>query len=352
VKPGDRVKHGDVVAEVETEKGVFAVEIGNGGIIDEISVAKGAKVPVGTVLARLRGEQVGDGAKPAVKPPVMAAPAPAAPAVPEPAKPPVTPPPPPHEHRASPLARKIAESKGIDLASITGTGPSGAITKADVERAASGTAAPIVSRSKREIPHYYLGSDVNLGPALAWLTAHNSTRTVTERVLPAVLLLKSVALALRKYPALNGFWIDGAHRPADAIHLGVAISLRGGGLIAPAIHDADRLSIDDLARRLADLVQRTRSGGLRSSEMMDATVTVSNLGDEGAASVFGVIYPPQIAIVGFGKIVERPWAENGMLGVRPIVTVTLAADHRATDGHYGGRFLAEVDHLLQAPESL
>lgn len=362
VKPGDRVKHGDVVAEVETEKGVFEVEIGNDGIIDQISVAKGAKVPVGTVLARLRGEE--------------------ALVVAEPAAALVTTAPPSHVVRASPLARRIAESKGIDLTSVTGTGPGGAITKADVERTAGGGAAQTisappeaqakpsgppatdaalamrravaaaVSRSKREIPHYYLGCDVNLGPALAWLTAHNATRTVAERILPAALLLKSVALALRQFPELNGFWIDDAHRAAEAVHLGVAISLRGGGLIAPAIHNADRLSIDELMRALSDLVRRARSGGLRSSEMMDATVTVSNLGDEGAASVFGVIYPPQVAIVGFGRINERPWAENGLLGVRPIVTVTLAADHRATDGHYGGRFLAEIDRLLQTPESL
>jgi pyruvate dehydrogenase E2 component (dihydrolipoamide acetyltransferase) len=391
VKPGDRVKRGDVVAEVETEKGVFAVEIGSGGIIDEISVAKGTKVAVGAVLARLRGEQLGGEVVPAVEPPKLGAPTPAAPvSMPAPAVPksvrPLPTVPPVRGVRASPLARKIAESMGVDLARVTGTGPSGAITKADVERAVSGIvsglAAPTaakrpevlappvgppptdallamrhavaaaVSRAKREIPHYYLACDVNLASALAWLATHNATRTVADRVLPAALLLKSVALALRTYPALNGFWIDGAHRAAEGIHLGVAISLRGGGLIAPAIHDADRLSIDDLMHALSDLVRRARSSGLRSSEMMDATVTVSNLGDEGAATVFGIIYPPQVALVGFGKINERPWAESGMIGVRPVVTMSLAADHRATDGHYGGRFLAEVDRLLQEPESL
>jgi pyruvate dehydrogenase E2 component (dihydrolipoamide acetyltransferase) len=392
VKPGDRVKRGDVVAEVETEKGVFEVEIGNGGIIDEISVAKGTKVPVGAVLARLRGEELGGGIVPAVEPPQLGAPTPAAsvsmpaPAVPKSVEPSLPTVPPVRAVRASPLARKIAESMGIDLAHVTGTGPSGAITKADVERAASGIASGVaapaaakrpevlappvgpppsdallamrhavataVSRAKREIPHYYLGCDVNLASALAWLAPHNATRTIADRVLPAALLLRSVALALRTHPDLNGFWIDGAHRAAEAIHLGVAISLRGGGLIAPAIHDADRLSIDDLMHALSDLVRRARSGGLRSSEMMDATVTVSNLGDEGAATVFGIIYPPQVALVGFGKINERPWAENGMIGVRPVVTMSLAADHRATDGHYGGRFLAEVDRLLQEPESL
>jgi pyruvate dehydrogenase E2 component (dihydrolipoamide acetyltransferase) len=288
-----------------------------------------------------------------------------------------------HPPRASPLARKIAEAKGIDLARVTGTGPDGAITKSDVERAevaqpemleptkaleprAPPSAPPTseamlamrhavavaVARSKREIPHYYLSTDINLGPVLAWLTAQNETRPIADRILPAAILLKGVALALRKYPALNGFWIDETHHAADAIHLGIAISLRGGGLIAPAIHNADRLSLDDLMHGLSDLVRRARSGGLRSSEMTDATITVSNLGDEGAASVFGIIYPPQVALVGFGKIAERPWAEGGMLGVRPVVTVTLAADHRATDGHYGSQLLVEIDRVLRTPESL
>ena len=392
VKPGDHVTHGDVVAEVETEKGVFEVEISSDGVVDELAVGKGAKVPVGTVLARLRRDGVttppatgGAGtietpvAAPTAAPPAPPA-APAAPAAPAGAAP-------AHIVRASPLARKIAEAKGVDLANVTGTGPGGAITKADVERASSApsaqrvetTAAPpvappvappiaaptsepmlamrhavaaAVSRSKREIPHYYLGTDISLGAAMGWLAAQNQARAIADRILPAALLLKSVALALRKYPALNGFWTDDAHHPAEAIHVGVAISLRAGGLIAPAIHDADQLSLGDLMRALSDLVRRTRAGGLRSSEMTDATITVSNLGDEGAASVFGVIYPPQLALVGFGKINERPWAEGGMLGVRPVVTATLAADHRATDGHYGSRFLAEIDRLLQTPESL
>lgn len=384
VKPGDRVKRGDVVAEVETEKGVFEVEIGNPGVIDELTVAKGAKVPVGTVLARLHdGATPHDVAAPVEPPRVERAPSPQTPAPAQPATKPVVATSAGHVVRASPLARKIAEAKGIDLTSVAGTGPDGAITKADVERAVVApsttigepaapepvtqpTAPPTseamlamrhavakaVARSKREIPHYYLAADINLGRMSAWLELQNQARAVTERILPAAVLLKSVALALRKYPALNGFWTDDAHQPATAIHLGVAISLRGGGLIAPAIHDADRLSVDALMRALSDLVRRARSGGLRSSEMTDATITVSNLGDEGAASVFGIIYPPQVALVGFGKISERPWADGGMLGVRPVVTVTLAADHRATDGHYGSRFLSEVGLLLQSPESL
>ena len=177
-------------------------------------------------------------------------------------------------------------------------------------------------------------------------------RPVAERVLPAALLLKAVARGLREVPELNGFWVDDAFRPGAGVHVGVAISLRGGGLVAPAIHDADALPLDALMRALRDLVQRARTGMLRSSELADATVTVTNLGDLGVGSVFGVIYPPQVALVGIGRVSERPWADGGMLGVRPVVTVTLAADHRASDGHRGGRLLTAIERLLQTPEQL
>ena len=420
VKPGDRVKRGDIVAEIETEKGVFDTEIGISGVIQELLVPVKTKAPVGTVLALITT----DGAAPTVGVPrsVSAPPAEPAPAT---AVPPRTAPAPQvarepgakrsspaarrlahergidvgtiegsgpdgavivadveraiapraaatpaHPARVSPLARHIAEAEGLDLGMATGTGPGGIVTKSDVERlrtpalgageasaaqraaAMRQAVAAAVTRSKREIPHYYLGTDIDLEKALGWLAAQNARRPITERVLPAVLLLKSVARAVRKFPLLNGFWLDGAFRPSTGIHIGIAISLRGGGLIAPAIHDADRLTLDEWMRALSDLVRRARTGGLRSSEMTDATITVSNLGDEGVATLYGIIYPPQVALVGFGKVTERPWAVNGLLGVRPVVTATLAADHRATDGHYGARFLTEVDRLLQQPEAL
>jgi pyruvate dehydrogenase E2 component (dihydrolipoamide acetyltransferase) len=136
------------------------------------------------------------------------------------------------------------------------------------------------------------------------------------------------------------------------VHLGVAVSLRGGGLIAPALHDADTLPLDELMAGMKDLVTRARSGRLRSSEMSDPTITVTNLGEQGAEAVHGVIYPPQVALVGFGRIVERPWAVDGMLTVRPILIATLAADHRVSDGHRGGLLLDTIDRFLQEPESL
>jgi pyruvate dehydrogenase E2 component (dihydrolipoamide acetyltransferase) len=212
--------------------------------------------------------------------------------------------------------------------------------------------AALMSRSKREIPHYYLATDIDMQRAMAWLEAHNSRSPVQERVLPAALLLRAVALAIHDAPEMNGFFIDGAFRPSSAVHLGVAISLRGGGLVAPAIHDADRKSLGELMSGLRDLVRRARAGVLRASEMADPTITVTNLGDQGVETVFGVIYPPQVAIVGFGKLAERPRLEAGTIGVGAAVTATLSADHRVSDGHRGALFLAAVARHLQTPEAL
>ena len=167
-----------------------------------------------------------------------------------------------------------------------------------------------------------------------------------------MLLIKAVALALREVPELNGVWRGDHAEPSTAIHVGVAISLRGGGLVAPALHDADRRDLGDLMRAFRDLVQRARGGGLRSSELSDPTITVTSLGEHGVETVFGIVYPPQLAIVGFGKVVERPWIVDGAVVARPLITVTLSADHRVTDGHRGGLFLAAVERLLQAPERL
>jgi pyruvate dehydrogenase E2 component (dihydrolipoamide acetyltransferase) len=279
--------------------------------------------------------------------------------------------------RISPLARKRAQELGIDLAGITGSGGDGSITVVDVERAAEGvkpstapSPAPPVSskgldlaamrrviaaamaRSKREIPHYYLSTSIDMRCSLDWLAAENARRPVTKRLLYSVLLIRSVGLALRGTPELNGFWIDDGFKASEGIHIGVAISLRQGGLVNPAIHDVDKKNLDELMENMLDLVNRARTGHLRSSELSDGTITVTNLGEQGVATVLGVIYPPQVALVGFGKITERPVAANGMVGVRPMIDATLAADHRVSDGHRGGRFLLAVERLLQEPEKL
>ncbi len=161
-----------------------------------------------------------------------------------------------------------------------------------------------------------------------------------------------MALALRETPELNAVWQDDHVELKPEIHIGVAISLRQGGLVAPALHHADQLSLAELMKKLLDLVSRTRAGKLRGSELSDPTITVTSLGEQGVECVFGVIYPPQSALVGFGKVVERPWSANGQIVPRPVVTATLSGDHRVSDGHRGAIFLAAVDRLLQEPEKL
>jgi pyruvate dehydrogenase E2 component (dihydrolipoamide acetyltransferase) len=293
--------------------------------------------------------------------------------------------------RASPRARAVAAELGVDLNTVQGTGPRGAVTEGDVRKLnvlrdrvaassnegavtavvpeAPASAGPtsdakakqaalrraiaaLMARSKREIPHYYLSTTIDMRRASEWLEHLNAGRSITDRIVMPVLLLKATARAVATVPEMNGLMVHGQFEASAAVHVGVAISLRGGGVIAPAIHDAAGIGLDELMVALRDLVTRARVGRLRSSEMSDPTITVTNLGDLGVDQVFGVIYPPQVALVGFGKVAERPWAEGGLLGARPTVTATLAADHRVSDGHRGGLFLSTIDHLLQAPEDL
>jgi pyruvate dehydrogenase E2 component (dihydrolipoamide acetyltransferase) len=381
VKPGDVVKRGDVIALVETEKGVIEVEIFENGMIDSLVVQPGQKVPVGATLATLHSDgQKGE----AQAAPALAAIAPVATAAVKEEKPPLKASSAPAlveeagRLRASPLARKRAQELGVDLSGIPGTGVDGSITVLDVERAAVSvkpSAAPTtaaqpvtpkgldlaamrrviaaaMARSKREIPHYYLSTTIDMRRSLEWLAAENAKRPVTKRLLHSALLIRAVALALRSTPELNGFWIDDGFQASEGIHIGVAISLRQGGLINPAMHDVDKQHLDELMENMLDLVNRARTGHLRSSELSDGTITVTNLGEQGVETVFGVIYPPQVALVGFGKITERAVASNGMVGARPMIDATLAADHRVSDGHRGGRFLLAMDRLLQEPEKL
>ncbi|MFI5373067.1 MAG: dihydrolipoamide acetyltransferase family protein [Candidatus Rokuibacteriota bacterium] len=363
---GDALKRGDTIAVVETDKGLIDIEVFVPGVLEKIVVQPGATVPTGTVLAIIRDERPAAAPAPAVVPPpapvVARAPAAVVPAAA-----------PSGRLRISPLARKRAALLGIDPASVRGTGPGGSVRREDIEQAVAAKAAapaekpraPLdrqararqaigaaMARSKREIPHYYLATTIDMHRVMTWLAEENLRRPVPDRLLYGVLLIKAVALALRETPELNSVWRGGEPVRSDAVHVGVAISLRGGGLVAPALHDTAGQSLGDLMRGFRDLVQRARSGGLRSSELSDPTITVTSLGEQGVESVFGIIFPPQVAIVGFGKIVERPWAVEGQVVVRPLLTATLAADHRVSDGHRGGLFLAAVDRLLQEPGRL
>lgn len=386
VQPGDAVHRGQVVAVVDTSKAAVDVEIWQDGVVEALVIKPGTKVPVGTVIMTLQ---------PAGSPVAGAAEAvpsrlPDAHALVEATR-----------HPVSPAARRRARELEVDLGGVAGTGPHGSVIVADVEQAAAHrtparamplgegstptTAAPVpapaaapivepgaapgptpvdrqlamraaiaaaMARSKREIPHYYLAEPIPMRVALDWLADRNAAVPLAERMLPAALLLKAVARAVSRVPELNGTTQAGRFVPSMAVHAGIAIALRGGGLVAPAIHDAHDKSLTRLMGDLSDLVRRARAGSLRSSEMSDPTITVTLLGDQGVESVWPVIYPPQVAIVGFGRIAERAWAQDGAIRAMPVVTATLAADHRVSDGHRGALFLAELREWLQRPAAI
>ncbi len=375
IAPGDVVKKGDTVAVVETQKGAIEIETFEAGTVGKLLVGVGETVPVGTPLA-----EIGDMSAAEAAPGPMPEPEPAPEPEPEPepelppapvAAPVATPTPiSAGRERASPAARKLAAERGIDLATIKGTGPEGAVTSRDLEGAPKAAAQKAtrtsgidftemrkaigraMARSKREIPHYYLRHQIDLRAASAWLDNYNGSREPSDRLLMGALLVKAVAMALKEFPDMNGFYENDTFTPSAAIHCGVAVAVRGGGLIAPAIHDTASLPLSDLMASMRDLVARVRAGGLKGSELSDPTITITSLGDRGVDEVYGVIHPPQVAIVGFGTVEERALAKDGALMAAPTAIVTLAADHRVGDGRRGALFLREIETLLQKPEAL
>jgi pyruvate dehydrogenase E2 component (dihydrolipoamide acetyltransferase) len=347
VAPGQAVKRGDVVAVVETDKGAIDVEIFLDGTVREILVPVGTKVPVGTPLARIETADA--------------------------------------RAQVSPAARRRAHELAIDLAVVRGSGPGGAITVDDVERArtaasteaaapappqAPAAAAPTpptgearagmreaiagaMSRSNREIPHYYLTMSIDVTPVLDWLAARNAAVAVTERVLFPALLVKALALACRELAGLSGFYLDGRYVASEAVHVGVAVALRGGGLVAPAILDTDRKPLVTVMAEFRDLVTRARAGRLRASELSAPTIILTSLGDDASIeAVLPIIQPPQVAIVGAGAVLDRPLVVDGAVVARKALTLSLAADHRVTDGRFGAQFLARMAAKLAHPDAL
>jgi pyruvate dehydrogenase E2 component (dihydrolipoamide acetyltransferase) len=411
VAVGDRVGQGDIIAEVETDKGTIEVEVFTSGLIEALLVEEGEKVPVGTPLAEIgtaAAAEPGSGSVPGSAPvPVpasvssgimtaggggdldgpMASPAVRRRAheldvslpslrgsgehgritredVERVAFTNTVPAPSGDRVRISPYAKQLARRREIDFSQVQGTGPGGAIRARDLEGVPTQASAEspkermqraiaaAMTRANDEIPHYYVEHTIDMGPALEWLRAKNATSSLDQRLLSGVLFVRSVAHALRKHPQLNATWQGSDVVQGSGFHIGLAVSLRGGGLVAPALCDADQGSLLELMARMTDLVGRARAGTLRSSEMTSATITLTSLGERGVESVTPIIFPPQVAIVGFGAIVTRPWAVGGQIVARPVVRATLGADHRVSNGHQGARFLSALDRLLQEPEKL
>lgn len=384
VKEGDSVTKGQVIAEVETSKGVIEIEVFEDGVVEKILVEEETECKVGTPLALIRSsneeqEEEEEPIKEKVeqkekKEEIVEKQEAQIPAEQKPeaeAAQPTT----QERIKISPAARKKAEELGVDLASFASKAdetielkdilqsvekekkPESKTAKEQSVPKGSGDGmrqaiAAAMSRSNAEIPHYYLSASINMSPALEWLGALNSKRSINERILPTALLIRAVVKALGEVPELNGFYKDGSNQISEAINPGIAIALRKGGLITPALLDAHEMTLDETMKALSELITRTRAGKLRGSEMTKQTITVTNLGDLGVESVYGVIYPPQVAIVGLGRIADSPWAEGDTLAVRKVMQATLSGDHRATDGRTGALFLSKLEQFLQKPEEL
>jgi pyruvate dehydrogenase E2 component (dihydrolipoamide acetyltransferase) len=412
-QPGDAVIRGDIIAVVETDKGAIEIEVYESGVLDSVLVKLGEKVPVGTPLALIKtaeeydtdtdvGSALQDGCK---EPSTQALGSdaesqsvevatghqePAASFIPASASTPSS-----GRIRVTPAARKLAAELDIDLSSLSASGPEGAIVLADVRgtntpsligdkdtvllgtmaKDAAGiepeptqadtpakqtnsadrmryAIAAAMSRSKREIPHYYLSHPVDIGLAINFVSVVNAGREPADRLLMSALLIKAVAKTIVDYREFNGHYEHDKYVSSDAAHIGMAINIRGGGLVAPAMHSADLLTVDEIMRRLRDLVSRVRKGRFRASEISDPTITISSLGERGVRSLFGVIYPPQVAIIGFGTPAEEPVVKEGEIMKATMMNMTLAADHRVSDGHRGALFLNAIARNLQSPEQL
>ncbi|MDR7401530.1 MAG: dihydrolipoamide acetyltransferase family protein [Armatimonadota bacterium] len=371
-RPGEPVARGDPLAEIETDKVNVDIEAEEAGVLLQILVEEGQSAPVGAPIAIIgaAGEEIPTAA--ARPSPPAAAPAPApAPAAPSPA-PPVPAGVRAERVKASPLARKLAEEHGIDLTQVRGTGPGGRITREDVEAAIAAAARPAapapaadyevlpltrirqtiarrMTESTQQAPHFYITMEVVMDEALRLRQHLNQALGATPPVSVNDLVLKAVALALRAHPALNSALVEGAIRRYRRVNLAVAVALPEG-LIAPVVHDCDRLSLTEIAARTTELGERARSGRLRPEDYEGGTFTVSNLGMFGDVDSFAaIINPPHAGILAVGRALPRPVVRDGQIVPATTMKVTLSADHRVTDGAEAARFLAEVKRLLENP---
>jgi pyruvate dehydrogenase E2 component (dihydrolipoamide acetyltransferase) len=377
---GSEVHRGEALLEIETDKVTVEVEAPADGVLASVTAGEGEDVPVGQVIAQILAP--GEAPTPATT---------AAPPTGAGIGTPVEPEAPTDEHRgpseatieapspvqrrrakragASPKARRLAAEAGVDLAAVEGSGPRGAVLAGDLPRAAGAARSGAEPSSAETIevspawkvmaartvaswtsaPHFSLSREISAGRLLTWLerirARSGAEVTVTD------LILRVVAASLLEHPRLNGRWSEDGITVGGAVNLGLAVAT-DDGLVVPVIADAERLSVEELARRRHDLIERARAGGLRPADVQNGTFTVTNLGMYGVDSFAAVINPPQAAILAVGRIAERPVAEEGQVVVLPRMTLTLSCDHRVVDGARGARFLGTLAELLEEPLGL
>jgi pyruvate dehydrogenase E2 component (dihydrolipoamide acetyltransferase) len=278
--------------------------------------------------------------------------------------------------RASPVARRLAEERGVDLVTLRGTGPDGRIVRRDVEAAAQGGATASVStarpagppqpvvmskmrqtiarrmaQSKREAPHYYLTVDIDMSEAENIRHQLNDLHHNELHVSVNDLIVKACAFALARHPMFNTWFVDDTVQQHEAINVCIAIAL-DDGLIAPAILDCENKTLIDISHAGRDLAQRAKSGSLKPDEYTGGTFTISNLGPYDVETLIAIIQPPQTAILGIGSVREVPIVRSGQIVVGRLMKVALSADHRVTDGAQGAKFLNEIRRLLEKPVAL
>lgn len=403
VTEGDAVASGDVIAEIETDKATMEVEAVEEGKIGKIIVAEGAEgVAVNNVIAllledgedatALAGMEAESPAPPAAQPAPEAAPAPAAaPTTPAAAAPAPQPASAPAGGRivASPLARRMASQAGLDLSSVTGTGPNGRIVKADVEAAIAGGGTPApasavaaapapatattaeklpyepdfeleslstmrktiarrLTESKQQVPHFYLTVDCEIDELLALRKTLNDKADGAYKLSVNDMVIKAAAIALRRVPKANASWTDEGVKLYKSADIAVAVAIEGG-LITPVVRQAENKGLETISSEMKSLSEKAREGKLGPEEYQGGTFSISNLGMYGIKEFSAVINPPQACILAVGAGAQRPVVKDGALAVATVMTCTLSVDHRAVDGAIGAEYLSAFKRLIEDP---
>ena len=380
---GETVNRGEVIADIETDKATVEFEAYTGGVLGRIVAAAGVAVAVGELIAIITdpGEAVPDA--PAASAPAVAAPSPAAPVVAAPLPLEAAAPAGDGQVRASPIARRLARERGIDLALVAGSGPNGRIIERDVENyqptvasapapsvpAPAGEPAPaaadarielsrmrqtiarVTSDSKTTAPHFYVTAAVDMGKAMALRREINDAADPESRVSVNDLMVKACALALAKHPKFNAFYRGDYLQVNGAMNIGIAIALETG-LILPGVSNCESKSLLQIAAATKDLIARANSGTLRNEEYSSTTFSISNMGMFDVESFTAIIYPPHAAILAVGSVKEQPVVRDGQLGIGQMMKATLSTDHRVADGAEAAQFLMEIKRALENPVSL
>ncbi len=379
---GETVDRGEVIADIETDKATVEFEAYTGGVLGRIVAEAGVAVPVGELIAIITepGESVPEVAAPAASP---APAAPAAPAAAEPESPAAPAPASDGGVRASPIARRLARERGIDLSLVTGTGPNGRITERDVENFQAPPAAPepapapasapevvaapsdsrielsrmrqtiarVTSDSKSTAPHFYVTAEIDMGKAMSLRRDVNDESDPENRVSVNDLMVKACALALAKHPKFNSFFRGDHLEVHGAMNIGIAIALESG-LILPGVSNCESKSLVQIAAATKDLIARANSGTLRNEEYSSTTFSISNMGMFDVESFTAIIYPPHAAILAVGSVKQQPVVRDGELAVGTMMKATLSTDHRVADGAEAAQFLMEIKRVLENPVSL